>query len=399
LVLDDFSSATGCMGINMLTKGPEPAEALPVMRPMLPTADDLLPYLRRIDAARVYSNFGPLAAELQDKLTERLRLPVGSVVATSSGTTALMAAILSVAGPATRLRPYALIPAFTFAATGVAAERCGYQGYLADIDASTWMLDPESLAGHPALEQVGVIIPVAPYGRPVAQSPWLAFRERTGIPVVIDAAASFDCVYHSPGPFFGEIPVVMSFHATKIFGTGEGGCVVSTNAGMIERAGQALNFGIHMTRESASPSLNGKMSEYHAAVGLAELDGWRRKQDSFQQAAARYRQSMEQNELLSRFFVWPDISACYALYLCSGSDEVTCVQEELRRAKIDFRFWYGAGLHAQIHFANNPHGDLHVTENIGRRLIGLPMAIDIWGEAVSRVASAVRAGVKGAMGR
>ena len=120
-----------------------------------------------------------------------------------------MAAILATAGPATKDRPYALIPGFTFAATAVAAERCGYCAYLADVDADSWMLDPQRLCDHHLLDRIGVVVPVAPFGRPVHQSPWQAFRKRTGVPVVIDAAASFDCVCDSPAQFFQDIPVIL----------------------------------------------------------------------------------------------------------------------------------------------------------------------------------------------
>src|SRR5262249_30143552 len=158
------------------------------------------------------------------------------------------------------------------------------------------------LLSHHLLDRIGVVIPVAPFGRAVGQSPWHDFRKRTGIPVVIDAAASFDCVFDSPACFLQEIPVVMSFHATKTFGTGEGGCIVSSDAPLVDRVAQALNLGLNMTRDSASASLNGKMSEYHAAVGLAELDGWAAKRSSLQEVVRRYRRELAHTKLLSRFF-------------------------------------------------------------------------------------------------
>jgi len=91
------------------------------------------------------------------------------------------------------------MPSFTFAATAIAAERCGFQPYLVDIDPTTWMVDPGPLANHPVLSQVGVVVVVAPFGRPVRQTPWVRFGERTGIPVIVDAAASFSCIAHAMG--------------------------------------------------------------------------------------------------------------------------------------------------------------------------------------------------------
>ena len=372
-------------------------KAVPVMRPQLPAADRLLPYLRRINSARIYSNFGPLTIEFQRKLSDYFKIPAKSIVSASCGTTALMGAVLATAGPAAKARPYALIPAFTFAATAVAVERCGYRAYLADVDADSWMLDPEKILSHPLLDRIGIVVPVAAFGQPVPQAPWLAFQKRTSIPVVIDGAASFDTVSRSPAHFLQEIAVVLSFHATKSFGTGEGGCVMSTDFALVERVAQALNFGFHMTRDSASASLNGKMSEYHAAVGLTELDGWPEKAAALHDVVQRYRRELSSNGLECRFIGWPYISGCYALFLCRSGAEADAIQKDFQLADIDFRFWYGRGLHQQTHFSDNPHDSVDVTEDLGSRLIGLPMAPDLADEAIKRIAAtlsnAVRRGI------
>src|SRR5688572_3176979 len=86
-------------------------ERVPVARPRLPTTDRLVPYLRRIDDMRVYSNWGPLASELESRLAEELDLPPRSVASASSGTGALIGAILAAAGPPSDGRRLALIPA------------------------------------------------------------------------------------------------------------------------------------------------------------------------------------------------------------------------------------------------------------------------------------------------
>jgi len=84
-------------------------------------------------------------------------------------------------------------------------------------------LDASALLRESFLDREGVVVPVAPFGRPVAQAPWQSFEAATGIPVVIDGAASFDVVDESRDPAIGDVPVALSFHATKAFATGEGG--------------------------------------------------------------------------------------------------------------------------------------------------------------------------------
>src|SRR5579872_621730 len=150
-------------------------ERIPVLRPRLPSADSLIPYLRAIDAARIYSNHGPLTSQLERRLCDELQLSAGAVVCAGSGTTAIVGAVLATTGRAASARPLAVIPAFTFVATALAVAQCGYAPYLADVDAETWSLDPEALARHPLRDRFGIVIPVAPFGRPVPQQPWKRF--------------------------------------------------------------------------------------------------------------------------------------------------------------------------------------------------------------------------------
>jgi len=365
----------------------EPSKDLPVLRPQLPSVNRLLPYLRRIDAARVYTNHGPLSAELEGRLASHLKLPAQSVACASSGTSALIGAILAAAGRASENQPLALMPAFTFTATAVAAEQCGYRPYLADIDPTAWMLEPERLAGHSMLSQVGLVIPVAPFGGPIPQKPWLSFREQTGIPVVIDGAASFDRVALAPAQFLGAIPVALSFHATKAFATGEGGAVASSNTGLITQVAQALSFGFHNTRDSRGPSTNGKMSEYHAAVGLAELDGWMKKEQSLQHVIGCYRELLDGQGFIGA----PDIGLSYALFECRNPAEAEAIQSGLWRCCIETRLWYGKGLHHQTYFSAARRDRLDVTDGIAPRLLGLPIAPDLSQPEIARVVSALTA--------
>ena len=372
--------------------GPDDAhelEFVPILRPQLPSADSIMDYLRRIDGSRIYSNFGPLVIEFQTRLESFFGIRTGSVVSANSGTSALIGAILATAGTATASRPLALMPSFSFAATSVAAERCGFRPYFLDVDLATWALDPAALENHPCLDKAGVVVVVAPFGRPVPQSPWIRFEKTTGIPVVIDAAASFSCIGQLSECYFGPVATVLSFHATKSFGIGEGGCVVSTKAGMLDRLVAALNFGFMSNRDSAFPSINGRLSEFHAAVGLASLNSWTTKCAGITNVTHRYRSSFAAAGLAERFFAWPDVDGNYALYLCQSGIEASELQRHLEKARIDFRFWYGSGLHRHQHFSAAQRDTLTVTDLLGQRLIGLPMAPDLNDKAIQRVVAAV----------
>jgi dTDP-4-amino-4,6-dideoxygalactose transaminase len=364
-------------------------ERVPVLRPLLPPADRLMPYLRRIDAARIYTNWGPLNAELQTRLAALWQLPPGGVVSASSGTAALAGAILALAGRATAARPLAMIPALTFVATATAAQQCGYQPCLVDVDLETWMLDPVRLANAP-LDRVGLAIPVAAYGRSIPQAPWRAFSRSTGVPVVIDGAASFDGLSRGADECLGDIPVCLSFHATKCFATGEGGAVATTDTGLAERVTQALNFGFRGSRESQIDHINGKLSEYHAAIGLAELDGWSEKQAGFTTVVERYREGLGARAASDCLVAPPSIGFSYLLWQSRSSTESADAQDRLRHAGVGHRLWYGRGLHRHQVYAELPHhSPLAVTDALTARLVGIPISADLSPSSIGIVTAAL----------
>ena len=369
-----------------------PGQTIPVFRPQLPRCRDLLTYLQRIDASRIYSNHGPLLLELEHRLCGYLGMRSGGVRCANSGTNALIGAILAAAGRATASRPWAIIPAFTFVATAAAVEQCGYQPFLADVDVNSWLLDPEALIDHPMREHIGLVVPVATFGRPVPQAPWQAFHEKTGIPVVIDGAASFAGVADNADVFLGNIPVALSFHATKCFATGEGGAVVSRDTDLMASAAQALNFGFSGSRDSRTASTNGKMSEYHAAVGLAELDGWEGKLRAFGSVAERYRRRLADAGLSEWLWSTPDVAPNYVILDCQSATRAESVQSSLSRSGIDSRLWYGRGLHTQTYLFDVQRGSLDVSESLAPRMIGLPVATDLTEDSIGRVVAAVVAG-------
>src|SRR5262249_37316945 len=138
------------------------------------------------------------------------------------------------------------MPAWTFVATPHAAVMAGLVPYFIDVDPQTWSLDPaairEQIARAPA--PVGAGILVAPLGHPVDIAAWDAFRTETGRAVVIDAAAGFSAL--TPG----GTPAVVSLHATKVLGVGEGGFVVSTDPELVRAVRIKSNFGLDPNRQA-----------------------------------------------------------------------------------------------------------------------------------------------------
>lgn len=224
------------------------------------------------------------------------------------------------------------------------------------------------------LPRAGLVLAVSAYGRSVLQSPWERFRDDYGMPVVIDGAAMIEAAMISPESCIGSIPVALSFHATKSFATGEGGAVVTDHPATWKAALQVMNFGFDMDRLSKQPSINAKMSEYHAAVGLAELDSWDSKSAGYQRGADYLRQI---KGLSGSLVTRPEIASCYAIHVAATPETGREMRRRLSDAGIGWRQWYGSGAHAHPYTSRFGRDELPVTERLAETLTGLPMSPDL----------------------
>lgn len=364
---------------------------LPVYRPLLPPVQSILPYLAQLDSRRVYTNRGPLAEQLEARLAVLLAGRADTLVTAASGTAALQAAILAHAGRPRGRRTLALIPGYTFVATAFAAMAAGYEPLFCDLAPGSWRLRPDDLPPDLPTSRLGLVLPVAPFGEMPLQRDWSAFQARTGIKVVIDAAASFEALLAAPGEAVGAVPVALSFHATKSFSTGEGGAVLWADRDGLVRAAQAMNFGMVYTRESRAAGFNGKLSEYHAAIGLAWLDGLDRRIAARRRVAARYRKAAAAHGLAERLLLPPAIASCYALFRADSGADAAAASESLARAGIETRRWYGLGVQAEAYFRARGAAPLPETERLAARIIGLPVAEDIAASDIARILRALAA--------
>jgi dTDP-4-amino-4,6-dideoxygalactose transaminase len=146
-------------------------------------------------------------------------------------------------------------------------------------------------------------------------------------------------------------------------------------------------------RSCRAPGFNGKMSEYHSAVGLAELDGWEVKKQALRSVAERYREAFSKHSLTDRIVAAPLVASCYVLFEAASSREAEAVRTSLTQGKIDHRLWYGLGLHREPYFASTSQDDLQVTDAIAETLIGLPTAPDLPVEVIGRIAATIASAV------
>lgn len=354
--------------------------AIPVARPFMPTAERILPYLEQIDAGRWYSNFGPVLKGLEARLAERFVQPA-RVVTVANGTLGLTLGLKALGA-----RPGQLcaVPSWTFVATAHAVMQAGLIPWFLDVDPESWMLDPEAVRGAMAHApgEVGAVIPVCAFGRMADLHAWAAFREETGVPVLADAAAAFDALDDAP------VPAMVSLHATKVLGAGEGGFLVMRDDALAQRFFESTTFGFRRSRISQAPATNAKLSEYAAALGQASLDGWPAARLRYLLAAQRLRVALMDAPVSFQPGWGSDwVSTTCVVRLPDGAADA--VEARLNAAGVDTRRWWGHGCHTCPAFADAPRSDLKVTELLAASTIGLPFALDLQVEEIELIAAAL----------
>jgi dTDP-4-amino-4,6-dideoxygalactose transaminase len=353
---------------------------IPVARPLMPPAEAILPYLKRMDAQRVYSNFGPLARELEARLARHFGLLPECVVTASNATAALSATLSALIHGAGGI---CLLPSWTFCASAHAVVAAGLQPHFLDVDPHSWRLTAEAAQRALAhVPNVRAVMPVAPFGAPVNVAPWEEFSKRTGVPVLIDAAAAF------AGQHAGDVPVVISLHATKILGAGEGGAVLTRNKELIEDVTRRLNFGFYGVRSASVAGINGKLSEYSAAVGLASLDAWPKTRIAWSQLLARYERALDARGI-SR--TRPLNSGLTSTLVFGFPGDAKRLASLLGEAGIATLRWYSDACHAEPAFRDCTRAALPVTENLVSSCLGLPFYLDLEDQAIDQIANTLAA--------
>ena len=346
----------------------------------MPKAGDLAPYLKQIDASRWYTNFGPLLGDFEERLAAKFATPV---VTAANGTVALTLALQAMAPSAGGL---CAMPAWTFAASAHAAIAAGLRPWFVDVDPATWMLDPAFLAAEleHAPGPVAVVMPTAAYGRVPDLDAWARFRAETGVPVLVDGAAAFDALAAAP------VPVMVSLHATKVLGVGEGGLVAAPDPALLSDIRQRASFGFRGDRTARFAATNAKLSEYAAAVGLASLEAWPVVRMRYMRVAQLLRIALSRVPEVSFQPGWGAdwIASVCVVRLPDGAADA--VEAALAAEGVQTRRWWGLGCHRQPAFADAARRYLPATELLACSTLGLPFHAELTSTDVNRIAAAVR---------
>ena len=235
-----------------------------VTRCHLPDRARLDAYIDSIYESAWVTNNGPLVRELEKRL--EAYLGVKNIVLVSNGTIALQVAykLLGLAGEV-------ITTPFTFIATASSIKWEGLDVVFADIDPDTFNISPRKIE-KAITNKTSAIVPVHVFGNPCDVEAIQTIADKNGLKVIYDAAHAFGVNYKGESVLIRGDVSTLSFHATKIFHTIEGGALIINDDELCQRARQMINFGIAGQETIGCLGVNAKMNEFQAAMGLSLLD-------------------------------------------------------------------------------------------------------------------------------
>lgn len=235
-----------------------------VTKTYLPNKEKYQKYVDEIYANGWVTNHGPLVKKLEKRLAKYLG--VKNIVLVANGTAALEIAYRTL-----DLKGYAITTPFSFVATTSSLVTNGLKPIFADIDPETLNMDPNNIEAL-ITPNTSAIVPVHVFGNACEVEAIDDIAKKHNLKVVYDAAHAFDVKYKDKNILnYGDIST-LSFHATKLFHTIEGGALIINDDALVEKARYLINFGIENTESIPELGTNAKMNEFEAAMGLCMLD-------------------------------------------------------------------------------------------------------------------------------
>jgi len=234
-----------------------------VTKPYLPPLDEFLPYLKKIWGSGQLTNSGPFHKELELALAEYLGVPY--VALFTNATIALVTAL-----QALRITGEVITTPYSFVATAHSLLWNGIKPVFVDIDPHTMNLDPAQIEAA-ITPQTTAILPVHCYGHPCDVDAIGKIADMYNLRVIYDAAHAFGVECHCGSVLNHGDLSILSFHATKVFNTFEGGAIICRDIKSKERIDFLKNFGYASETAVVATGINGKMSEFNAALGLLQL--------------------------------------------------------------------------------------------------------------------------------
>ena len=255
-----------------------------VTQPQLPPLDEFTSLLREIWDSKWITNNGSFHRALEQALCDYLKVPYVSLF--TNGTLPLITAL-----QALNITGEVITTPYSFVATTHSLWWNGIKPVFVDIDPRTGNIDPECIEAAITLRTTA-IMPVHVYGKPCDTERIQAIADKYGLRVIYDAAHAFGVEINGESILNAGDLSTLSFHATKVYNTIEGGALVMHDAKMKQRIDYLKNFGFAGETEVVAPGINSKMDEIRAAYGLLNLRQVDSAIEARHQVAIRYREAL-----------------------------------------------------------------------------------------------------------
>ena len=271
-------------------------DIITVTSPLLPNLDEFTDSLKEIWESKWITNNGQFHQKLEAALAEYLKVPYVSLF--TNGTLPLLTAL-----QALRITGEVITTPYSFVATTHALWWNGIKPVFVDIDPSTGNIDPQKIEAA-ITPRTTAILPVHVYGKPCDTEAIQAIADKYGLKVIYDAAHAFGVEVNGESLLNAGDMSTLSFHATKVFNTIEGGAMVMHDEKTKQRIDYLKNFGFANEIEVVGPGINSKMDEIRSAYGLLNLKQVDAAIAARQKVAVAYREALRNVDGIS---FWDDM--------------------------------------------------------------------------------------------
>lgn len=350
--------------------------------PMKPNLKKLNKLLEQVNDRGWYTNFGPLHNELTARL--EAYLGVNNLLLTNNGTSALQVAAKAIGSRSIIATP------FSFAATVSAFKWQKDEIAFADIDKQTLNLclkSVESAYGKGC--KADTIVATHVYGNPCDVNGFDKLRENNNRQIIYDAAHSFGIkVKENSVLNYGDAST-LSFHATKIFHTVEGGAIVFKDKLNFEKAKELINFGIRPANGVVDVGINAKLNEYQAAVGLVNLDEINNILEYRAELFYFYREGLKDLVEMPLWHPEANANGAYMPILLKDKKQLHYTAEKLTEKNIQSRNYFAPSLD-QVYVENKNYGTIN-SVTASERIMCLPMHAHLKLNDIKNVIQTLRA--------
>lgn len=307
-------------------------DIITVTSPLLPNLDEFTESLKEIWESKWITNNGQFHQKLEQALAEYLKVPYVSLF--TNGTLPLLTAL-----QALRITGEVITTPYSFVATTHALWWNGIKPVFVDIDPSTGNIDPQKIEAA-ITPRTTAILPVHVYGKPCDTEAIQAIADKYGLKVIYDAAHAFGVEVNGESLLNTGDMSTLSFHATKVFNTIEGGAMVMHDEKTKQRIDYLKNFGFANEVEVVGPGINSKMDEIRSAYGLLNLKQVDAAIAARQKVAVAYREALRNVEGISFWDDMPGVRHNYSYFpIFVDAEKYGMTRDELYMKMKDQGVW------------------------------------------------------------